>query len=117
MIGGGIGSGLRYLFGRWALALFGPAYPWSTLGVNIIGSLAMGLLAGVLARTGGSEQLRLFIGVGALGGFTTFSSFSLELYEMLLRGALVTALGYAVISLAAGIAGLWLAVHLVRVAA
>src|SRR3546814_16393843 len=88
MTGGGIGAGLRYLCGRWALALFGPGYPWGTLSVNIAGSLAMGLLAGVLARTGGSEQIRLFIGVGLLGGFTTFSALSLELYEMLLRGAL-----------------------------
>src|SRR3546814_9886333 len=67
MTGGGIGAGLRYLCGRWALALFGPGYPWGTLSVNIAGSLAMGLLAGVLARTGGSEQIRLFIGVGQIG--------------------------------------------------
>lgn len=117
MTGGGIGAGLRYLCGRWALALFGPGYPWGTLSVNIVGSLAMGLLAGVLARTGGSEQIRLFIGVGLLGGFTTFSAFSLELYEMLLRGALPTALAYAAISITAGVAGLWIAIHLVRAAA
>src|SRR3546814_7125341 len=117
MTGGGIGAGLRYLCGRWALALFGPGYPWGTLSVNIAGSLAMGLLAGVLARTGGSEQIRLFIGVGLLGGFTTFSALSLELSEMLLRGALPTALAYAAISITAGVAGLWIAIHLVRAAA
>src|SRR3546814_15156627 len=81
-IGGGMGAGLRFLFGRWAFGMFGPGYPWGTLGVNIIGSFAMGLLAGILARTGGSEQLRLFIGVGILGGFTTFSAFSLALYDL-----------------------------------
>src|SRR3546814_13657652 len=87
MIGGVMGAGLRFLFGRWAFGMFGPGYPWGTLGVNIIGSFAMGLLAGILARTGGSEQLRLFIGVGILGGFTTFSAFSLELYEKIGRAS------------------------------
>src|SRR3546814_5980944 len=105
MTGGGIGAGLRYLCGRWALALFGPGYPWGTLSVNIAGSLAMGLLAGVLARTGGSEQIRMFIGVGLLGGCTTFSALSLELYELMLRGALPPAMAYAEIPQKAGHTG------------
>lgn len=117
MIGGGIGAGLRFLFGRWALGVLGPNYPWGTLGVNITGSFAMGLLAGVLARTGGSEQLRLFIGVGILGGFTTFSAFSLELYEMILRGDMGQAFTYISLSLLAGICALWLGIILVRAVA
>lgn len=114
MIGGGMGAGLRYLFGRWAFGLFGPHFPWGTLGVNIIGSFAMGLLAGILARTGGSEQLRLFIGVGILGGFTTFSAFSLELYEMIIRGNMGAAFAYLSFSLLAGVSALWLGLILVR---
>src|SRR3546814_5082249 len=85
MIGGGMGAGLRFLFGRWAFGMFGPGYPWGTLGVNIIGSFAMGLLAGILARTGGSEQLRLFIGVGILGGFTTRSEEHTSELQSLMR--------------------------------
>lgn len=117
MIGGGMGAGLRFLFGRWAFGMFGPGYPWGTLGVNIIGSFAMGLLAGILARTGGSEQLRLFIGVGILGGFTTFSAFSLELYEMIIRGELGSAFTYFSLSLLAGVCALWLGIILVRAVA
>src|SRR3546814_912592 len=94
--------------------MFGPGYPWGTLGVNIIGSFAMGLLAGILARTGGSEQLRLFIGVGILGGFTTLSAFSLELYEMIVRGELGSAFTYFSLSLLAGVCALWLGIILVR---
>src|SRR3546814_2005722 len=108
---------MLYLVGRWGLVLCGACYPWGTRSLNRAGSRAMGLRAGVLARTGASEQIRLFIGVGLLGGFTTFSAFSLELYEMLLRGALPTALAYAAISRTAGVAGLWIAIHLVRAAA
>lgn len=114
VLGGGMGAGLRFLFGRWALGMFGPNYPWGTLGVNIIGSFAMGVLAATLARTGGSEQFRLFIGVGVLGGFTTFSAFSLELYEMLVRGDMGSAFTYLSLSLMAGVCALWLGILLVR---
>src|SRR3546814_20266199 len=82
MTGGGIGAGLRYLCGRWALALSGPGYPWVTLSVNIAGRLAKGLQAGVLPRTGGSEQLRLSTSAGRLGSYTHSSDLSLALYTM-----------------------------------
>ena len=78
MLGGAIGAGARHLIGRAALALWGPGFPVGTLAVNVIGGLAMGLLAGWLAtRASGDEALRYLLGVGVLGGFTTFSAFSL----------------------------------------
>ncbi len=112
-IGGGAGAMLRYLVGRWALAAFGPGFPVGTLAVNLIGGLAMGLVVGVLARVNqGGEQLRLLLGVGVLGGFTTFSAFSLEMVNMVTRDQLGLAAGYAAASvlgsMAALFAGLWI---------
>ena len=78
-VGGGIGAALRHGVNRAALAQFGPAFPYGTLFVNVAGGLAMGLLAGLfLAKGGGSQELRLFLTTGVLGGFTTFSAFSLD---------------------------------------
>lgn len=121
-LGGGIGAWLRYLTGRvWTQAI-GPvaasAFPWATLSVNLIGSFAMGLLAGWLARFGThGEGWRLLLGVGVLGGFTTFSAFSLELAGMAQRGALGMAAGYALVSLVGGVAGLFAGLAMMRVAA
>ena len=121
-LGGGIGAWLRYIVGRaWTLAI-GPvaasAFPWATLSVNLIGSFAMGLLAGWLARFGTyGEGWRLLLGVGVLGGFTTFSAFSLELAGMAQRGALGMAAGYALVSLVGGVAGLFAGLTMMRVAA
>jgi CrcB protein len=114
MAGGALGSGLRYLAGRWALAALGPDYPWGTLGVNVVGGLVMGLLAGVLARSSGSEDVRLLVGVGVLGGFTTLSSFSLEVVTMIERGALLGAAGYALVSLIGAVVALFAGLVLVR---
>lgn len=108
--GGAVGSVLRYQIGRWVTNLAGPgnAFPWGTLAVNIAGSLAMGALIGWLARGTLSEQsaepLRLLLGVGLLGGFTTFSAFSAEMVTMLHRGQGGLAAGYAAASLVAGMA-------------
>lgn len=110
--GGAVGSVLRYQIGRLVTNLAGPgnAFPWGTLAVNIAGSLAMGALIGWLARGTLSEQsaepLRLLVGVGLLGGFTTFSAFSSELVTMLHRGQAGLAAGYAVASLVAGMAAI-----------
>ena len=101
-LGGGIGAWLRFAATR---LLQGPAFPWATLSVNLLGSFAMGLLAGWLARHGG-EQWRLLLGVGVLGGFTTFSAFSLELVELVQRGAFGWAALYAALSVAGGVLGL-----------
>lgn len=115
-LGGAVGSWLRYIVARLWIRAVGPvaasAFPWATLTVNVGGSFAMGLLAGWLARHGapdaaGGESWRLLLGVGLLGGFTTFSAFSLELGSFIQRGSLGTAALYMLVSLIAGIAGLF----------
>lgn len=117
--GGALGAWLRYLVGLGWLRGIGPIaasiFPWATLSVNLIGSLAMGLLAGVLARHGqGGEGWRLLIGVGVMGGFTTYSAFSLELVNLAERGALGLATFYALASLTGGAAALIAGLALAR---
>lgn len=112
-LGGALGSMLRYGVGRWAIALTGPGFPTGTLAVNLIGGLLMGMLAGWLARVGdGAAELRLLLGVGVLGGFTTFSAFSLEVYNMIIRAEIALAAAYAISSTAGSVlavlAGVWL---------
>src|SRR5215207_9613077 len=87
MIGGAAGAGLRWEFGRLTLRQLGPGFPWGTLGVNLVGGLLMGMLAGAMMAQGTMERpLWLLLAVGLLGGFTTFSAFSLDLFVMLERG-------------------------------
>ncbi|WP_298673326.1 fluoride efflux transporter CrcB [uncultured Sphingomonas sp.] len=119
MLGGAFGSGARHLTGRMMLGLLGPNWPWGTLTVNIVGGLLMGLLVGILARfsTFGGEGWRLLLGVGVLGGFTTFSSFSLEVVTMIERGAWAGAIAYVSLSLAGAILALFAGLFVVRVAA
>lgn len=117
-LGGGIGALLRYQAGRWMTGLLGPsivgAFPFATLAVNAIGSIAMGVLAGVLARGGGGEPARLLLGVGLLGGFTTFSAFSLEMVLLIERGQLLFALLYLILSVGLGISGLMIGLNTMR---
>ena len=112
MLGGALGAGARHLAGLAQLRWLGTGFPWATLFVNLLGSLVMGLLAGWLLQRGGSEQVRLFLAVGILGGFTTFSAFSLDLGLMLQRGELAMAAAYVLASVIGGVAllfaGLWL---------
>ncbi len=119
-LGGAIGSVLRYQLGRgmthWLGAQAVTVFPWATLAVNLLGSFAMGLLAGFLARHGqGGEQWRLLLGVGLLGGFTTFSAFSLELMVLAERGQAAQAFIYAAVSVLAGLSALYIGLIAMRV--
>lgn len=118
MLGGAFGSGARHLVGRATLGLFGPNYPWGTLAVNLIGGLLMGLLAGGLVRFGEQgEQWRLLLGVGALGGFTTFSAFSLDVMVLFERGDTGAALAYVLASVIGAISALALGLSIARAVA
>jgi fluoride exporter len=115
MAGGAIGSGFRYNLSKVALQHMGPGFPWGTWIANLLGGLLMGVLAGTLARTvDGGEPLRLFLGVGVLGGFTTFSAFSLETYNMLVRGDYMMAGAYAVSSATGAVLMVVIGVLLIR---
>ena len=121
-LGGAIGAVLRYQIGRGLAQWVGPqaltAFPWATLTVNVSGSLAMGLLAGWLARHGqGAEQWRLLAGVGLLGGFTTFSAFSLEMMMLIERGQPSLAFLYAALSIIVGLTALYIGLIIMRLAA
>lgn len=113
-LGGGLGSMLRYMVGRWALG-FGAGLPLGTWTVNIVGGFAMGMLAGWLARAGATgEGLRLFLGVGVLGGFTTFSAFSLEVFAMINRGEIGLAAAYSVSSVAGAVLAVMTGIFVMR---
>ena len=104
MAGGALGAALRYLI---SLAFVGRGgFPYATLAVNLIGGFAMGVLAALVLRGVASEGLRLFVGVGILGGFTTFSAFSLESFQMIERGQVALAGSYAVASVIGSITAL-----------
>ena len=112
--GGAIGASLRHFVGMVSLRLAGHGFPWGTLAVNVFGCLAMGLFIGLaVRRLGVSNELRLFVATGVLGGFTTFSAFSLDFATLWERSALASAflyvLGNVTGSLVALFAGLWLA--------
>ena len=115
MVGGAVGAAARYHVGRLCSETLGAQYPYGTLVVNVAGGLAMGLLAGWLARHDmPNEPWRLLIGVGVLGGFTTFSAFSLEVVKMIERGAWGTSVGYVILSVVASILALACGLFLMR---
>lgn len=113
--GGAIGAGTRHLVNVAALRLLGASFPWATLLVNVAGSVAMGVLVEALTRHwGGSAELRTFLATGILGGFTTFSAFSLDAWALYERGALALAVVYVTASVVLSIAGLVAGLALVR---
>ncbi len=115
MTGGAAGSGLRYILGR-ALPVSTGGWPWGTFAANVSGGLAMGVLAAWLLRAGeGAEPVRLLIGVGLLGGFTTFSAYSLELVQMIQRGSGMMAIGYAMASVIIALMGVYIGMTVFKV--
>ena len=115
-IGGALGSVARYGSGVLVGKAWTSSFPLATLLINIIGSLAMGLLVGYLARTTPAWQAdaRLFVAVGVLGGFTTFSAFSLDTIAMIERGEIGLALLYVLLSVVVAIAALYAGLVLMR---
>ena len=112
-VGGGLGSLTRHAINRAGLAVLGPGFPWWTLTVNVAGSFAIGLLAGLFGALETGHNARLFLITGFLGGFTTFSAFSLDALTLWERGAALQAslyvLGSVFLSLIAAALGLMLA--------
>ena len=116
-LGGGVGSVARHGVNIATARLFGTAFPWGTLFVNVVGSFLMGLLAAWFAfkaGAGGSQHARLLMTTGFLGGFTTFSTFSLDTALMWERDAYVVAIVYVVVSVVFGVLGLFGGLALVR---
>jgi fluoride exporter len=107
--GAGLGGVLRHLTNLACMRWFGAGFPWGTLAVNVGGALAMGVLAGWLAARSGagwSQDMRLLLMTGVLGGFTTFSAFSLDAWLLWERGALLHAGAYVLASVFLSIAAL-----------
>lgn len=109
-IGGALGASARYLTGLAALRLLGAGFPWGTMTVNVVGSFLMGVLFVVLPQGG---RLSPLVMTGLLGGFTTFSAFSLDAVTLYDKGAAglaaVYVLASVIFSIAALIGGIWLA--------
>ncbi len=114
-VGGGCGSVGRYLVALWAARSFGATFPWGTLTVNVAGCFIIGVLATLADEIGAfGPDTRVFFVVGVLGGFTTFSSFSLEAWRLVGGSELVRAALYVVGSLALSFVGVVLGVALAR---
>ncbi|MEM1384230.1 MAG: fluoride efflux transporter CrcB [Pseudomonadota bacterium] len=113
--GGALGATLRYLVGLASMRLLGPGFPWGTVAVNVLGSFAMGLIAVMLVERfpGAWNRWAPFLLTGILGGFTTFSAFSLDAVFLMERGRLVAAVGYVGLSVVGSVLalalGMWFA--------
>jgi CrcB protein len=113
--GGALGAGLRHVINTAFLAWLGPGFPWATLTVNVAGSLLMGaLVQGLLPYDGGSSALRVFLATGILGGFTTFSAFSLDAWVLYERQEHVALAVYVAVSMLLSIAALVVGMAFVR---
>lgn len=114
VLGGGIGAGVRHGVNIGAARLLGTDFPWGTFAINVVGSFLIGVVAAWFAfrNDAASQSLRLFLTTGILGGFTTFSAFSLDFALLFERGEMFAAVSYVVgsvlLSLIAIFAGLWL---------
>ncbi len=112
-LGGAIGASARYLTNVTATRIMGHGYPWATLTVNVLGSMLMGVLVVVLAKKGGNAYAPLLI-TGMLGGFTTFSAFSLDAFTLFERGQMGAAAGYVLASVVLSIAAIVVGILLTR---
>jgi len=113
-VGGGLGATLRHAVNVVCGRAFGTGFPYGTFLINISGSLAMGLIAGYLNFKGGAQPWRLFIMTGILGGYTTFSAFSLDSILLYERGNFGQAAAYVVGSVVLAILGLFAGLSLMR---
>ena len=113
-IGGGLGSVLRHIVNVVCPRLFGANFPYHTFIINITGSTVMGLIAGYLAFKGAAQPWRLFLMTGFLGGYTTFSAFSLDTAVLYERGEIGLAALYVLGSVVLSIAGLFAGLALIR---
>jgi CrcB protein len=114
-VGAGVGGAARHLFNAWVTHLIGTKFPVGILAINVIGSFAMGLVAGWFAFYGEAPQeVRLFLTTGILGGFTTFSAFSLDTALLYERGEPGLAMLYVVLSVALSIGGLFFGLFVTR---
>lgn len=114
-VGGGLGAALRHGVNRATMAYYGPGFPYGTLFVNVAGGLLIGVLAELfLVKGGGSQEFRLFLTTGFLGGFTTFSAFSLDAALMWQRSDFAALAFYVVTSVVLSIAALFAGMAAVR---
>jgi fluoride exporter len=115
-VGGGIGAAARHGVNLVAARLVGTAFPYGTLFINVTGSFAMGIIAGYFAfrSSGLSQHWRLFLTTGILGGYTTFSAFSLEAALLYERGQVATTAAYVFASVVLAIAGLFCGLAIMR---
>lgn len=113
-LGGAIGASARYLFGMWLQMRLGSDFPWGTFVINVTGSFLIGLVLGLVNAGTLSAEARLFLAVGVLGGYTTFSSFSYETLELLGDGNIQAFLFNALGQLVAGLLAVYLGIVLSR---
>jgi fluoride exporter len=112
MVGGAIGSGVRYGFAVWAIQIWGMSFPWGIMGINILGSFVLGVLVALAGPLMPSPQIRLLLGTGFCGGFTTFSTFSVDTFLLLERQEFGLALVYILGNVGGGLLAAWLGFRL-----
>jgi fluoride exporter len=114
-VGGGIGAGTRYLVQASMMRWLGPGFPWWTLAINVVGSFLMGVVVELVAsRFANSADVRTFLATGILGGFTTFSAFSLDFVTLIDRKQQTAAMLYAIGSVSLSILALYVGLILAR---
>ncbi|MGZ3681117.1 MAG: fluoride efflux transporter CrcB [Ktedonobacterales bacterium] len=113
-LGGALGASTRYLLGMWIQTRVGPDFPWGTFVINVTGSFLIGIVLGLVNAGTLSAEARLFLAVGVLGGYTTFSSFSYETLELLGDGNIQAFLFNAIGQLVAGLLAVYLGIVLSR---